>query len=251
MDAPSLIDAVRREGEALARAADTAPDAAVPSCPEWDMAGLVGHTGMVHRWTAEVVRRGERVSRRDLPPPPDAHDERARWFRGGVDELAGVLSGADPDSQTWTFSSSGDRRVWWWCRRQAAETGTHRWDAENAALAAQLGGAPVDLDSDLAVAGVDEYLTDFLPGVVDREGLDLHGSLHLHATDDGVDGEWAVDLGARPVSSRREHTKADTAIRGPVSDLLLWLWNRLPGGGARLEVFGSSDPVVAWPRLRV
>ncbi|MGH9058998.1 MAG: maleylpyruvate isomerase N-terminal domain-containing protein [Acidimicrobiales bacterium] len=251
MDPPALIAALQQDGAALARAAETAPDVDIPSCPGWDMAALVGHTGSVHRWAAAIVGRRERVSRRDLPPPPDGHDERLAWFRAGVDELGAVLAAQDPEAEAWTFGSSGEHRVWWWCRRQAAETATHRWDAENAATVAGVGAPPDDVGAEVAVAGIEEYLTDFLPGVVEREGLDLHGSLHLHTTDPGVDGEWLVDLAARPVTSRRQHVQADTAIRGPVSDLLLWLWNRLPGGGARLEVFGSADPIMAWPRLRL
>ncbi len=250
MDAPSLIAAIHQEGTALAQAAEVASDADIPSCPGWDMAALLGHTGSVHRWAAEIVRTGDRVSRRTLPAPPDGAEARIMWFRTGVDELTAELARHDPDAEVWTFAPSGEQRVWWWCRRQAAETAVHRWDAENGVHLADRGAPPGAIADQLAVAGVDEYLIDFLPPAAEAAGVDLSGSLHLHATDEGVDGEWAIDLDARPVTSRREHVKADTAIRGPVSDLLLWLWNRLPVGGARLDVFGSSDAIVSWPQLR-
>ena len=149
----------------------------------------------------------------------------------------------------WTFGGSGDHRVGWWVRRQATETATHRWDAEHAVAPGSAG----PIDTDVAIAGIAEYLEDFLAGALERSSAGpLHGTLHLHATDPGVDdGEWVIDLGAQPVSVERGHVKADTAIRGPASDLMLWLWNRLAGGGARLEVFGSPQPVVVWPQLRM
>ena len=31
-------------------------DARVPSCPEWDVAKLVRHTGTAHRWSSGVVK---------------------------------------------------------------------------------------------------------------------------------------------------------------------------------------------------
>jgi len=31
-------------------------EAAVPSCPEWDVAALLSHQGMVHRWAAANLR---------------------------------------------------------------------------------------------------------------------------------------------------------------------------------------------------
>jgi hypothetical protein len=136
----------------------------------------------------------------------------------------------------------------------ACETATHRWDAEHAV------GPDVanPIAAEVASAGVDEYLDDMLPGALARAGIELHGTLHLHATDDAGPagggserggGEWLVDFDTSPPAVRSGHAKADTAIRAPVSDLVLWLWNRLAVGGANLEVFGSPDPVTAWPRL--
>jgi hypothetical protein len=39
----------------------------------------------------------------------------------------------------------------------------------------------------------------------------------------------------------REHAKGDVAVRGTASDLLLFLWGRLPG--ERLEVLGDASLV--------
>ena len=43
---------------------------------------------------------------------------------------------------------------------------------------------------------------------------------------------------------RREHAKADVAVRGPASDLELFLYNRRGSDG--LEVFGDPAQMAAW-----
>ena len=71
--------------------------------------------------------------------------------------------------------------------------------------------------------------------------------MHLHATDG--ESEWWIDLGTRadaiPVAG---HAKADTAIRGTRSDLLLWLTNREVTDA--LEVLGRADVAGQWTQLR-
>jgi hypothetical protein len=40
------------------------------------------------------------------------------------------------------------------------------------------------------------------------------------------------------VALKAEHAKADVAVAGPASDILLWLWERLPVDG--LTVHGDA-----------
>lgn len=246
MDTPALIASLRSESAAVAAAARQAPGAAVTACPGWDMTALVAHLVGVQRWTAAIVAGGERVRQRDverLADPTSAADTVAA-YEVGAEQLLGVLSAADPEAQTWTFAGSGDRRVAWWIRRAAAETAVHRFDAERAARI-----EPPPMDRALAVEGIEEHLVDFLPGAVERSEHTFTGSLHLHATDDGPEVEWLVDLDARPVTAAHGHATATTAIRASASDLVLWLWNRLPAGGAGLDVVGSTDMLTSWPHL--
>jgi hypothetical protein len=61
--------------------------------------------------------------------------------------------------------------------------------------------------------------------------------MHLHATD--IEGEWWLGLAPDRIERRHEHAKADAALRGPASELLLWLWNRRPDDSAELQTFGN------------
>ena len=78
----------------------------------------------------------------------------------------------------------------------------------------------------MAAAGVEEFVLEFLPGLLTQVGFDtLSGTLHLHGTDGPT--EWWIDLNHDGLA-RREHARPDTALRGTRSDLLLWLTNRQP-----------------------
>ncbi len=116
----------------------------------------------------------------------------------------------------------------------AQETAVHRWDAQ-AAL-----GDPEPIEPELACDGIDEVLDVIVPsrlrGPEDaREG---HGeTYHFHRTDGP--GEWLVRFDAQGATVTREHAKGDVAVRGAASDLLLFLWGRLPG--ERLEVLGDAS----------
>ena len=75
----------------------------------------------------------------------------------------------------------------------------------------------------------------------------MTGSLHLHATDGP--SEWWVDLDARAdAAAVPRHAKADTAVRGTESDLMLWLTNRSPV--PTVEILGQDDVAASWTQLR-
>ncbi len=102
--------------------------------------------------------------------------------------------------------------------------------------------------SELAVDGIDEYLS-FVALWLARSPVEgLAGSLHLHATD--VEGEWSLQLQPDHLTHTRSHAKADAAIRGPVSDLLLWMVNRVPADSPTLQLFGDPAIVAAWGQLK-
>ncbi len=242
MDALSYATTLAAQGSALADAAEGHLHLPVPSCPDWKVEQLVSHLGGVYGWTRRVVAAGgERVSPRESPSPPEDAADLLQWFRTSLAELLEALS-AEAEAPAWSFPANAPNTVGWWQRRQALETAVHRWDVQTAVDP----GRADRIAAELAVAGVDEFLADFLPRVLSAQPTDaLTGTLHLHATD--TPGEWWLDFGAEGVAPRREHAKADTAVRGPACGLYLWLWNRQTPEAAGLEVFGRAETADAWP----
>jgi predicted lipid carrier protein YhbT len=119
------------------------------------------------------------------------------------------------------------------------ETAVHRYDAQLAA------GTPTPIERDLAVDGVDE-LFDLIPFWPWADRVKGAGeTLHFHCTDG--EGEWFVRLHAEGVDVTREHAKGDVAARGSASDLLLFLYGRVPA--EQLDVFGDAVLLAHWREL--
>jgi hypothetical protein len=196
-------------------------------------------------WMAAVVASGDRVSRRLLDPAPESIAGLAGWYVQSLERVLTVLGSAAPDSPTWTFSTIGDRRVGWWCRRLAVEVAIHRWDVQHAAATRGSPG-PEPVDGEVAAAGIEEFVIEFLPGLLAQDGVEnLVGTLHLHATDGPA--EWWIDFDAQtPV--RPQHAEADTVVRASRSALLLWLTNRGPLD--TVDVLGNQGIVDHWHQLR-
>lgn len=228
---------VEREGRALRDAAGADLGAKVPTAPEWEVADLLRHIGLIHARTSVILRTGtmERPSRRNGMLPDAPEDGLLDWFD---DTLAGLVADLravdDPDRPVWSFVPSL-QQAGFWPRRMAHETTVHRVDAELAA------GRPVGpIDPALAVDGIAETLAVFGAAAPERSPGDGR-TVHLHATD--VEGEWLVRFEADGVVIDTGHAKGDAAVRGPAADLLLWLWGRAPLDG--LDVFGDRTAAEA------
>lgn len=243
MEIPDWLDAVRTNSALLARAARAAgPEAPVPTTPEWTMADLLAHISAVHRWVTEILqtKAQERVRRSEVPQP-GAGDDAVEWFEAGAAGLASALEAIDPETPVWTWASDGPTPARFWARRMAHETAVHRADAESAAAAP----GPVE-PAELAADGIDELL-ELLAAVQmgpDDRLAGFTASYHFHTTD--VPGEWIIEIGGGSdrVTVRREHAKADVAVRGPASDVELFVYNRRGADG--LDVFGDPALVAAW-----
>ena len=243
MDTTRLMAAASADGRALIAAAETDWQRPIPHCPEWDAAELVRHMAAILQWMAAVVGSDHRGGRHGLDPGPQDQAELSSWYLSCLQNTVGVLAATDPDSPTWTFSSLGDRRAAWWARRLAVEIAIHRWDAQHALNCAG-GPSPVPVDAEIAHAGIQEFVTEFLPGLLSGEGgQHFTGVLHLHASD--APAEWWIDLNTAASVSPRP--AADTDLRGSVSDLLLWLTNRLAIDD--LDVVRRSDVAEHWGQL--
>lgn len=160
-----LLDVIDRDGRALVSAAASNWTRPVPDCPDWDAAGLIRHTGGILAWMASIVETGERTSFRSLPPAPDEDAELSVWFLDNLERTLDVMRACEPAKAVWTFSSLGDHRASWWRRRLAVEMAIHRWDAEYAA-AVPGRPRPGPLDARVAMVGIEEFVAEFLPGLL-------------------------------------------------------------------------------------
>ncbi len=206
------------------------------------MTALLTHVAGVHEWVAHIVRTRSPVYVKRQTTAPEGPDATREWFERAAAQLLEALEGIDPDEPVWNWFDRGPAPARFWVRRMAHETAVHRWDGEAGA------GDPNPIAPDLAVDGIDEFLGFVGLWLARQPVANLAGSLHLHATD--IDGEWSIDVWPDRLEHRHEHRKADAAIRGPVSDLQLWMLNRIPADAPNLQVFGDRAIIEAWRQLQ-
>jgi MDMPI C-terminal domain len=122
----------------------------------------------------------------------------------------------------------------------------HRADAEIAA------GREVRFEPDIAADAIDEWL-GFLSGLGGEEdprlgALPDGAVLHVHATDDGLDGagEWLVRRKGSEVTVQPGHGRGDVALRGPAGRLLLVLMRRVPPDDPQVQVLGDRALLDGW-----
>jgi len=227
------LDAVRVEGGRVAALAGEADlSRPVPSCPDWDLAGLITHLGQVQRYVTAWMDAGEPVGRDSVGEPAG---DLAAWFTAGLDQLGERLQECDPDAKVATFAGQGSN--WFWLRRMAHEATMHRWDGEAAV------SVPGAIDVDMAADGIDEMLTGFhLPHRIGRHLVGDGETIHFHVTD--AEGEWVVTRTPEGAQVERAHRRSDVAASGRAEDLLLFVWGRRDASS--LEVFGDDALLVAW-----
>jgi uncharacterized protein (TIGR03083 family) len=212
----------------------------VPSCPEWNLGELAIHMGQVQRWATGMVSAVEPPTTY-VPPPDYDGTPPADYLANGVGPLVEALQAADMNAPTWTFVGTPLTKAFW-LRRQAIEVSIHRWDAGNAA------GVAVPIDQLVAADSIDEHLRLMVPRIVRRTKADISGlvgDVHVHCTD--TEGEWTCDVHDGAVRVTAGHGKATTAVRGPASDVALFLFNRVPA--ERVEIFGDHALLASWQNI--
>ncbi len=241
MDGGGLLEPAALDGRRLLISAMSDWSRPVAHCPGWDTAELVRHTGTILEWMAAVVTAGQPVNLGTAPAAlTDLHD----WHADNLDRCLRVLADTDPEAPVWTFSSLGDHRVAWWRRRLAVELAIHRWDAEHA-VGTDASSRPAPLNGAVAAAGIEEFVTEFLPGLLTRAtGQRPSGTLHLHMRDDDTD-RW-IDLD-NPADVVVGDGAAAIKVGGTRSDILLWMNHRDPDS---LTVLGDRAALDGWIELR-
>lgn len=219
------LDVLEREASAFAELlVESALEAPVAGCPGWSLLDLAHHLGGVHRWARHVVVDGP--SQAPVDGVPDDPAAVAPWFREGAADLVETLRGISPDRPCWTLAPPSTVRFW--LRRQAHETTIHCWDAATAV------GIDVQLDDALALDGLDEVATVFLPRQV-RLG-------RLAPTENGIELVAASGASTLLTSDPRGGATSPVAtITGSAGPLLLLAWKRLPLSDPRFLVTGDAD----------
>jgi MDMPI C-terminal domain/Mycothiol maleylpyruvate isomerase N-terminal domain len=117
-------------------------------------------------------------------------------------------------------------------------------------------GEEVSLPPELAADAIDEWLTVMSGPISGRpdprlQALPPGRSLQVHATDPGLAsaGEWLIrhaNDGIQVTAEPAEPGKADAALSGTATDVLLVLAGRKPAAGPAVRVAGDHDLLSTW-----
>ena len=248
----------RESARFLAAVQAAAPDAEVPTCPDWTADDLLWHLAEVQWFWGEIVRTGVQDPETvEEPARPDDREGLEEFYRASSSGLLAALAAAEPEDPAWTWSD--DRTVGFVRRRQAHEALVHRLDAELTA------GTRTPLDPLLACDGVDEALRVMFSGVPEWATWvpDAGGPLRVDVTD--MPHTWLVTpgrfRGTSPVSGTEyddptlevaatdDGREVAATISGTAADVDCALWNRPPVGTVTrtgdAAVLAAFDAVVS------
>lgn len=236
--------------EAAARQTANADEAPlVPSCPGWSVYDLVAHLGGVHRYVTRIIR--ERLpepldtadltflelpaDRWDWPMPEHAPNHgpvsvsMIDWFADGASALESLFRSCDPGETVWTWSR--EQSIGFWLRMQTIEAAVHRWDAESAIGVAQ----PVE--TELAGDAISQTFEVMAPARrASAQAPPGSGERFRIRQTDGT-GTWTVHFEGDDIRLTASTEPCDIELAGTASDLMLFLWQRIPADG--LEVKGD------------
>jgi uncharacterized protein (TIGR03083 family) len=244
LDLERYLDEITASADALAADADVAgTDAPVPTCPAWQVADLVAHLGMVHRWaTANLTGAADPsgVATAALAEAATC-DDPADWLRAGAAALVEALRSVPDDVPAMVFLRNAPQPRLFWARRQAHETTVHRIDGLSARLGRMPVASDVHLAADLAADGLDELLTGFLPRPKAKLRAEVPITVTVAPTD--VDAAWTMRISAdAPVTTHGSDPGSDAVFTGTAAALYLGLWNR----GDEIAETGGMEAVGLW-----
>ena len=220
------LDGLREAVDAFAASAMRAgPEAGVPTTPDWDVRRLVAHQGLIHRWaTAHVL--GQRLDTSTAEQERLAAEDPVSWLRVGADRLRTRLEEAPEELEAFVFLADAPTPKHFWARRQCHETTIHAADALSAALGRYPRAAETWIQADVALDGIDELLTGFVPRPGSR--LRAEDPITIAVLPEDADQRWLVAVSDQaPVTARGLGDEdADVVLRGSAVALYLTLWNR-------------------------
>jgi uncharacterized protein (TIGR03083 family) len=212
----------------------------VPSCPEWDIAGLAGHLGGVHRWAEHLVRHLAHA--RNASPAMWADDGPvdAAWIRDGGARLLTTLRSTDPNLEMWAWGA--DQHVRFWSRRQLHETLVHRIDLELA------NGLQPHTDDEVAADAIDEFLVNlpaaarFSPRIAELRGL----AGRVAFRDARTGRHWTVSSRPDGAGLSADAGPVDATMTADGLDLLLALYRRRSLEDVECVVDGDAALLRVW-----
>jgi uncharacterized protein (TIGR03083 family) len=202
-------------------AAHKDPKAHVPTCPDWDVAGLCDHLARVYQGRTHAIVHASFLDREQFETRPDEVDP-ITWVQRWYVELDRALRSRSDDATTVTFMP-GVTAVRFWRRRMALETIVHRTDAEIAV------GQVSPMDGALSADGVDELLwfnsgpTERTPGDGASDDDDTDATSVVELTDGTR--TWRVALTPSSVEVGSSEVP-DVTVHGSAPALLLALSGR-------------------------
>jgi uncharacterized protein (TIGR03083 family) len=220
------LDGFRAAVEAFAGSASTAGlEAPVPTTPDWDVRRLVAHQGLVHRWAT-----GHLLGRRIDPDATEQEglvaEDPVAWLRAGAERLLATIEEAPDELEALVFLADAPTPKRFWARRQCHETTMHAVDALSAVLGRYPRAADTWIDPHVALDGIDELLTGFLPRPSSQ--LRAEDPLTVAVIPEDAEQRWLIAISSQaPVTARGLGDEdADVVLSGSAVALYLTLWNR-------------------------
>ena len=249
LEFPVLLRLIEERSAAFRAAVASAPslDVQVPTCPEWTLLDLVRHLGEVHRGWAAIVAAGPAAARpeRTASAAPREREALLAWSAESTEQLLSVLREFGPGRECWTWwhRSLSPQTSGAVARHQVQEAAVHTYDAQVTL------GAPQPLPDEVALDGVDEFLSTCCagayawphePSVLDYQATEGR-SWRVTLAADGVRLAQLLPPGTMPA------TTADASLRGTAGELVLALYGRIPVDSLKLD--GDRrlfDLLLAW-----
>lgn len=181
---------------------------------------------------------------------PRERDALLVWSAASTQELLDALREAGPDRGCWTWwgKSQSPQTCGAVARHQLHEIAVHTYDAQLTV------GAPQPLPDEVALDGVEEFLTTICTTTVawphEPAGVDYHAtegrSWRNWLSDDGARLDRLPEPGAGPTADKARDT-ADASARGTANELVLGFYGRIPFDSLKLDGNGRIfDQLVAW-----
>jgi uncharacterized protein (TIGR03083 family) len=254
LEFPDLLRLIDERSTAFRAAVASAPslDVQVPTCPEWTLFDLVQHLGEGRRAWAATVAAGPDATAKAAPQgDPAAPREREAllgWLAASTQQLLDALREAGPDRGCWTWwgKSQSPQTCAAAARRQLHEIAVHTYDAQLTV------GAPQPLPEDVALDGVEEFLSTVCTTTVAWPHEPAVADYHVtegRSWRNWVSGDGAriARLSAPGAAAGQDPEAADASAQGTANELVLAFYGRIPLDSLKLD--GNRrllDQLVDW-----